>query len=555
VARDTRINETRLDHFRRAIADVSAHGDNDTLPFDVDNRFVAECQEDLANLAFEFSKRVAKVDRKTAKRLIDELPVFSERLLLPTGSAGFRITTKIHPFWNVYFNGLGISIAEALQPKRSARAHSYKFIPEGSGLFDRDASWRAFREASLADCQAQADTAIVVQTDISSFYEHVSHHRIENMIDALFGEASNVAIQIDRFLRKFASGRSFGLPVGGQCSRILAELLMTSIDSSLTVNGIVWRRYVDDFVLITANQSEAYRALSVLSHALADYGLTLNRTKTIILTAKHYVDYVKTQLGTSDDQANKLAEIDLQFDPYSDTSESDYNELKEIVEGLDIRALLDSELRKAQPDTFLVTQIGRTLRLHDPGAALQLCKTMLSPKNLHAFRASWSTIMRGVSSVCADARFMVIHEDLDKLLDAIPAHSPHLLLAEVSCLHYLRTLRFRRTQERAGFVQKIHSSMSSETVKCACLDCWRLWKDRPTFTRERNKWNSLSVEEQRMPWFSAAQFGDEGIRFRSQVRNSAANGWRLGFERASEPTFASIFCNWTESDRHAPASQ
>jgi hypothetical protein len=215
---------------------------------------------------------------------------------------------------------------------------------------------------------------------------------------------------------------------------------------------------------------------------------------------------------------------------------------------------LHSELRKAQPDTFLVTQIGRTLRLHEPSAAFQLCKTLLSPKNLHAFRASWSTIMRGVASVCADARFAAIHEGIDRLLDAIPAHSPHLLSAEVSCLHYLRTLRFRRTQERAVFVLKVHASTTSETVKRGSLDCWRLWRDRTIFTRERNKWNSLSVEEQRMLWLSASQFGDEGSKFRSQVKKSAINGWRLGFERGSEPTFAAIYCDWTEGDHHAPSS-
>jgi len=39
-----------------------------------------------------------------------------------TGPAGFRITTKIHPFWNLYFNGLRIAIAETFEPKRSARS-------------------------------------------------------------------------------------------------------------------------------------------------------------------------------------------------------------------------------------------------------------------------------------------------------------------------------------------------------------------------------------------------------------------------------------------------
>jgi hypothetical protein len=385
---------------------------------------------------------------------------------------------------------------------------------------------------------------MVVQTDISSFYEHVSHHRIENLVTDLFSEVSTVSTQIDRFLSRFASGRSFGLPVGGQCSRILAELLLSSIDNRLTDEGIIWRRYVDDFVLITVSQSEAYRALPILSHALADYGLTLNRTKTIPLTAKHYIEYVKTQLGGVGDEATKLSEINLRFDPYSDSPVSDYAELKGVVESLNIRDLLDGELRKAQPDTFLVTQIGRTLRLHDPKTALQLCTTLLSSKNLHAFRASWSTIMRGIAAVCAERSFAVIHEALDELLDAIPNHSGHLLSAEVSCLHYLRAIRFRRTQARSTYVLKLHSSSSSETVRRGCFDCWRMWRDRPSFIRERNKWNALKVEEQRMLWYAASEFGDEGQKFRDQVKKSLAVAWRLGFERGNQETFASIYRDW-----------
>src|SRR6202030_2411174 len=103
------------EHFRRAVLDISANGDNDTLPFDVDNRFISENQEELASIAFRFSQGLEKGNKKSARNLIDELPIFSERLLVPTGSAGFRITTKIHPFWNIYFNALGVAVAEALE--------------------------------------------------------------------------------------------------------------------------------------------------------------------------------------------------------------------------------------------------------------------------------------------------------------------------------------------------------------------------------------------------------------------------------------------------------
>lgn len=536
--------DVTVDHFRRAAADVGENGDNDTLPFDVDVRFIRDQQAELATIAYEYFSGLEALSKENVRNAVNSLEVFSERLLVPTGAAGFRITTKIQPFWNVYLNGLGVAVAEAHEPNRSNRVHSYRFVSAGPKLFNPASSWRTFREASIADCEAMGDNVVVVQTDISSFYEHIYHHRIENSINDLFPAGSKVAIQVDRFLSKLASGRSFGLPVGGQCSRILAELLLSSVDRRLTDEGIVWRRFVDDFVLVTNSQADAYSALATLSHALADYGLTLNRTKTTVLTGRHFCDYVRTQLGGTDDEAMKLREIDLHFDPYSDTRDGDYEHLKATVESLEIRTLLDLEINKGQPDTFLIAQIGRTLKFHSPDVALQLCGTLLSPKNLHAFRASWSTIMRGISAVRADDTFAEIFDGLDKLLDGVPDHSGHLLLAEASCLHYLRTIRFARTDARGRYVSRLHSTTSSQSIKRACVDCWRLWKDRPSFIRIRNKWNAMNPEEQRMLWLAAKEFGDDGRNFQGQEKRTAIKSWSMGIEKDDHRSFAEIFKQW-----------
>ena len=241
------------------------------------------------------------------------------------------------------------------------------------------------------------DGSVVVQTDISSFYEHVYHHRLVNVVNGLATGNSTIAVQVDRILSKLSAGRSFGLPVGGQCARILAEVLMTPIDLSLSDAGIVWHRYVDDFTLICKSRQDAYAALSTLSHSLADYGLSLNRTKTTILSAKHYSDYIAAQLGDGEDASVTLRELDLHFDPYSDTARGEYEQLKKSFERIDIQFLLELETEKSQPDNFVVAQIGRALKFQDPKMAAQLCATLLDPKNLDLFRASWSKIMRGVS--------------------------------------------------------------------------------------------------------------------------------------------------------------
>ncbi len=442
---------------------------------------------------------------------------------------------------------LGVAIAEKHEVGRSSRAHSYRYINDGEGLFDRDKSWRADREATLADVYLQNQDTVVVQTDISSFYEHIYHHRLKACVEDLFPEESTIAVQIDRFLSKFASGRSFGLPVGGQCARILAELMMSPIDRMLSDEDVIWHRYVDDFTLMTASQEDAYRALSVLSHALADYGLSLNRTKTTILSAKHYVDYVSTQLGSPDDESSVLREIDLHFDPYSDSADADYSELKETVQKLDIQVLLDLELKKGQPDTFLVAQIGRTLKFHSPFIAIQLCATLLDSNNLNAFRASWSTIMRGIAAVRAEDKNAVIFDDLDAMLDEVPNHSPHLLLPEANCLHYLKTIRRRRTDARAKYVRQVYDQTHSQTVKRSCIECWRHWADRSSFVRLRNQWPNLGTQEQRMLWLAAGEFGEEGKHARNQVRMSLPQTWKLGIERPKKPTFEALYSNWAEN--------
>jgi hypothetical protein len=535
-----------LKHFQRAAADIAENGENDTLPFDMDRRFLEEKRDALAQLAFCYFQRLEKNGVPKAIEAVNSLDLFSERLLTPTGPTGFRITTKIHPFWNLYFNGMGVAIAEAHEPLRSLRARSYRFAAQGDGLFDRNASWRTYLQATLDDETIKDQQAVVVKTDISGFYEHVYHHRVENCIADLFPkDRSTISVQVDRFLNHFAAGRSFGLPVGGQCARILAELLMSAVDRKLSDAQITWYRYVDDFTLITANQAEAYRALSVLSHALADYGLSLNRTKTTILTAKHYADYVGLQLGAQDDEAGQLRQVDLYFDPYSDDPHADFDELRDTIAQIHVQKLLDLELEKSQPDAFIVSQISKTLRFHPSKVALQLCQTLLDPKNLHAFRGSWSTIMRGIATIRAEAAHADIAEQLDALFDIIPGHSPHLLIPETNSLFYLKAIRFQRTELRAQYVRQLYHTTRSETVKRACIECWCEWKDRPYFNELRNQWNTLSPEAQRMLWLGAKSLGDEGKHFRNQVKASLGNRWRLGIEEdAVSPSFASLYEEW-----------
>ena len=535
-------------HAQRSITDIAKYGDNDILPFDVDNRFFSDQTDDLANLVVQLSQNLEQLKIPALKKFFKSTSLFSERLLAPSGYAGFRITTKIHPFWNAYLNALAVAVTELHEPIRSSRAHSYRFAMTGDSLFDRTASWRSFREATLTDCMHASSNHVVVETDISNFYEHVYHHRLQNTIFDLLPAGSNLDTQIDRMLNQFSSGRSFGLPVGGQAARVLSEVLMSSVDRTLTDTEICWRRYVDDFVIVSANQHKAYQDLGVLANALSDVGLSLNRSKTSFLSAGHYVDYMSAQLHSVGRDGYQLKEIDLHFDPYSDAPSDSYEELKETIRQIDIAWLLDEERRKAQADPFMVSQISRSLRLMDHEQALEICRTLLRGRNLHIFRASWATVMRGIAAVRSQALTVQIEGELDALIDGAIQECKHLLSIHTNALHFLRLIRFRRTEARAAFVLQLYRSSHELTVRRACIDCWRHWRDRARFSELRGTWQTLHAKEQRMTWLAAGKFGEEGEHFWRQVGASLEQIWALGIEEKVSKSFSKIYSEWAQND-------
>ena len=252
------------------------------------------------------------------------------------------------------------------------------------------------------------------------------------------------------------------------------------------------------------------------------------------------------QLGHGDETTVALRELDLHFDPYSDAARAQYEQLKKSFDTIDIQFLLDLEKDKSQPDAFVMAQIGRALKFQEPQVAAQLCATLLDPGNLDSFRASWSKILRGVYAVRANQEFEDVFEKIDELLDRITEATPHLLMPEANTLHFLRAIRFQRTDARGKFVRQTYDRSLSSSVRRACIDCWRHWHDRASFTRLRNQWQNLGPDEQRMLWLSAGDFGDEGTHAKNQLQATLEGSWRLGFETNNVDTFARCYQSWVQ---------
>ena len=102
--------------------------------------------------------------------------------LSQVGYYGFRQATLIEPFWNAYFLGLVISLAESIENKRIVEAEkkvfSYRYEwNESKGSLFKDTNWIDYKKQCIEYSNL---FDFVLQTDISNFYPRINHHKLEN---------------------------------------------------------------------------------------------------------------------------------------------------------------------------------------------------------------------------------------------------------------------------------------------------------------------------------------------------------------------------------------
>ena len=155
-------------------------------------------------------------------------------------------------------------------------------------------------------------------------------------------------IEYLKLLSIFSDTASYGLPIGGPASRILAELALNDSDQHLRSRGIRFCRYADDYTLFCNSQSEAYSLIVMLSNKLANDGLSLQKQKARILTAEEFgeMNRLLDPLPMDDPAASeeqKLLSVSIRFDPYSSSAAEDYEALRNTVSEIDIIGILSRD--------------------------------------------------------------------------------------------------------------------------------------------------------------------------------------------------------------------
>src|SRR5690606_19368072 len=162
------------------------------------------------------------------------------------------------------------------------KVFSYRYEWDNSkGSLFKDTTWISYKKQCI---EYSKSSDFVLQTDISNFYPRVNHHKLENELKRV-DTSTDIPKRILKLLSVFSGTISYGLPVGGPASRILAELALNHADSHLKSKGIKFCRYADDYTIFCDSESEAYKILILLSEKLANDQLSLQKGKTKIMSS------------------------------------------------------------------------------------------------------------------------------------------------------------------------------------------------------------------------------------------------------------------------------
>lgn len=500
-----------------ALLNIAKHGDTDVFPFPFENHMFHDkpelCKPVIMDMHKEFEKYMAKYSPATISSLSQ------------VGYTGFRWAMQIEPFWNAYYLALAISIADKIEaeriPEREQTVFSYRFSwNKAEGKLFKASTWLDYRKRSVELSKA---SEYVVVTDISDFYPRIYHHRIENALKRL-PEIGYTSYRIMELLNSFSKNVSYGLPIGGPASRILAELALNDVDLHLHRRKIIFCRYADDYCIFCNDKSDAYKALVLLSQKLFNEGLSLQKNKTKILKAEEFRETARL-LDPADitdpiaAEEQKLLNISIRYDPYSSTAVDDYESLKEAVSQVDIVAILGREVSKTVIDQTVTKQAINAIKVLDESVKEGAIITLLDMDNLVILSPVFVAVMRAVRGVFDDLSDSC-KGFVDAALISLYEKNSHILSVELNMSYYVQALSKRRNSRKEEVLIEIFERSTNPIIRRQIILVMADWGCHYLLSDVKRHYGSSTEWERRAITVTSYYLGDEGSHWRRRTKDS-----------------------------------
>jgi Reverse transcriptase (RNA-dependent DNA polymerase) len=245
----------------------------------------------------------------------------------------FRRAALIQPIDTITFLALVLRIAGEIEQHRPPVSKnivfSYRFKPLGGSLFNKNYNFASFEQYVEKRSKSQR-VKVLVKCDIASFYDRLNLHRLESTLLGIAIDSQQVKL-INELLLFWANRDSYGLPIGCNASRILAEASLISIDEYLISHKVSFCRFVDDYRFFAPDMKVAHDWLELFVERLCLEGLFINPAKTFIENVSTKTNK-RTHLKIHNAQSNSSitdAKDTHQITFYYDTVPTKFRDLSE----------------------------------------------------------------------------------------------------------------------------------------------------------------------------------------------------------------------------------
>lgn len=350
-----------------AVKHLLVFGDTDLYPPAIELRYLADNLDRLVPSLTEIEKsaisrtamshsgiaRDAFYSGDLSPRIATQLPVL---LAIFSTVHAFSLVNRFNSLW-------GDTLDESV--------FSYRPNQSGSeGLFDRDIGWKDFvsKQEELGD-----DFPWKISIDLAQFYATVKDHHIDRITAHLpLDDEDKILMQ---FFFEAVQGSLFGLPVGGDYSRVIGELILSEIDEYVLDQGWRYCRFVDDMRMFFSSEDDARFAVHRLVDVFSRLGFQINPAKFRLERKVDLPSRMSCQSSeASESRGHKLFESF--FDPYSELVITRVEELKQVSAAKDLKHLIELELEKIVPDI-------RSLKIYiaalhySPQSEVEICYPLL----------------------------------------------------------------------------------------------------------------------------------------------------------------------------------
>ncbi len=502
--------------FRRAIANVTQHGDTDIFPFPIENRILFDQETNIIAILNSIDSDFENYIVKT--------PPENFGALAPVGYTGFRWATQIDPIWNVYFLAVVISIAAKIEAVRldTAYVHSYRFnsAEDSADLFDRKFGWHSFTSRAI---ELAEKYKFVVSCDISEFYPRLNHHRLDNALRQL-PNADSYRYKIMHFLSNYSGTYSFGLPVGGPAARTLAELTLNQIDRLVHQKQIPFCRFADDFYLFADSESEAFKCLVFLSDILhRNQGLQLQKSKTRIMSSAEFIatnpiSIANTNISPPGDLASarqSLFKLSLYYDPYSANAEEHYERLREEIGKFPILDIIRSELSKSRVDISLARRIISALQFMEGEGLNDAARTLAD--NHQLLYPVYYNVMSALKSVFSRLSLDTQNYIIGLVRSLIEIGSSTVSV-DINLQYAIRLLSETRAEETVSLLSRIFDTTRNLAIRRDIILVMAKWNEWIWLSDKRSQFRIMQPAERRAFIIGSYALKDEGKHWREHTK-------------------------------------